>query len=228
MQQNLDLFKKNVYSQNGEDGIIQQLLVSLNITSLDNPWCVEFGAWDGKHLSNTFNLVESGGWNAVYIEADSQRFADLLETVQEFEKIIPVNAFVEYNNYSENSLTNILKTTAIPRGFELLSIDIDSFDLDIWESLDATLYNPKIVVIEINSSAVPGLLWRHTPQTQGNTFSSTIKVAEEKGYTLVCHTGNLIFVRSDLIGLVKIDNRFIKYPELLFRVVERLYINSSS
>ena len=30
---------------------------------------VEFGAWDGKHLSNTFNLIEKGA-NSVLIEGE--------------------------------------------------------------------------------------------------------------------------------------------------------------
>ena len=50
-------FKKNIYSQNGEDGILEEILKKLNIKK--NGWCCEFGAWDGKHGSNTFNLVKN-------------------------------------------------------------------------------------------------------------------------------------------------------------------------
>jgi hypothetical protein len=46
-----DNLKKNVYSQNGEDGIIDYILNK--IPDKDN-WCCEFGAWDGKYLSNTY------------------------------------------------------------------------------------------------------------------------------------------------------------------------------
>ena len=35
-------FKRNVYSQNGEDGILQELLKKLNLEK--NGWCCEFGA----------------------------------------------------------------------------------------------------------------------------------------------------------------------------------------
>ena len=67
--------RKNIYSQNGEDGVISSILAQIGTNSPENCWCVEFGAWDGKHLSNTFALVERG-WNAVYIEGDEIKFQD--------------------------------------------------------------------------------------------------------------------------------------------------------
>lgn len=43
-------FQKNIYSQNGEDGIISEILKRLNLRENENNWCVEFGAWDGHSL----------------------------------------------------------------------------------------------------------------------------------------------------------------------------------
>ena len=51
-------YKKNFYSQNGEDGIILEVLKRLKIKNKEL-WCCEFGAWDGIHGSNTFNLVKN-------------------------------------------------------------------------------------------------------------------------------------------------------------------------
>ena len=48
-------YKKNIFSQNGEDGIIEEIFKRLNDVS--DKKCCEFGAWDGKHLSNTCNLI---------------------------------------------------------------------------------------------------------------------------------------------------------------------------
>ena len=66
--------QRNVYSQTGEDGIIEKILETL---PENDKWCVEFGAWDGLHLTNTRYLVESKGYSAVFIEADKNKFLDL-------------------------------------------------------------------------------------------------------------------------------------------------------
>ena len=103
----------------------------------------------------------------------------------------------------------------MPNDFEILSIDVDSNDLAIFNEYEG---RPKIVVIEINSSIPPGILqWHNGKKFIGNSFSSTLKVAKDKGYTFVCHTGNMIFVRNDMISKLDLDESAIKYPERLFR-----------
>ena len=66
----------NIYSQNGEDGIIAEIFNRIKDKIVLTNWVVEFGAWDGKHLSNTFLLIEKG-FHAVLIESDTHRFIDL-------------------------------------------------------------------------------------------------------------------------------------------------------
>jgi hypothetical protein len=209
----LNRYQSDIYSQNGEDGVIKEIFRRLDYSEVKK-WCVEFGAWDGKHLSNTFALVENQNFNAIYIESDGTRFKDLLATSAQNSRIIPICKKISRLAGDEDSLDSILAKTSIPSDFAILSIDIDSYDLDIWESL--TNYEPLVVVIEINSSVLPGIIWRHSNTTPGNTFTATLNVAKEKGYTLVCHTGNLIFVRNDHMINLDIDKRFITFPELLF------------
>lgn len=205
-------YAKNKYSQNGEDGIVLEIARRLNISLDEHEWCVEFGACDGKHLSNTFALVEKGV-NAVYIEGDASEYENLLITSSKYPNIIPINAFVSRNADDKYSLDNLLKNTPITDDFFLLSIDIDSYDLDVWES---TSYRPKIVIIEINSAILPGIISRYSTKTPGNSFTATLNVGRIKGYELISHTGNMIFVRRDLLSHLNIEERFIQYPELLF------------
>jgi hypothetical protein len=97
-----------------------------------------------------------------------------------------------------NSLDNILSRTIIPHDFELLSIDIDGFDYQVWKSLEK--YQPKIVIIEINSSVEPSneAHIHCSGMYEGTGFQPTLELDIEKGYTFVLHTGNMIFVRNDL------------------------------
>jgi hypothetical protein len=194
------IYNKNIHSQNGEDGIIHELLKRLNINS---GWVCEFGAWDGIYLSNTFSLVEKG-FNAVYIEGDPEKYFDLVKTVVKYPNIIPLNAWVEHNQ-SENSLDNLLSKTNIPIDFDVLSIDIDSFDYQVWDSLK--IYKPKIVVIEINSSINTNNTEHiHTPgKYQGTGFRPTFNLGIKKGYKFVLHTGNMIFVRYDLFDKLDLN-----------------------
>ncbi len=211
----LNKYKKNVYSQNGEDGILLYLLKKIN--NLDKKkllWCCEFGAWDGIKGSNTFNLVKNYDFNAVYIESDKERFNDLLKTKKKYQKIITFNKFVSYKNNSLNSLDKILKKTNITKKFDILSIDIDSYDLAVWKSLKN--YYPKIVVIEINSGINPGIEQIHSLKSQGNSFTSTVNLAKKKGYELVCHTGNCIFLKREFFKKIKFKKQYIKNPKLLF------------
>ena len=165
-------FRKNFYSQNGEDGIIEKLIYDLGLEK--QLTVCEFGAWDGKFLSNTFNLIKKFQSIALLIEGDQEKF------------------------------------------FDLLSIDVDSNDLEIWEGL--INFNPKIVIIEINSSILPGIKQRHDPKKGKDqaSFTSMLEVAKKKGYFLVAHTGNLIFIQNQFKDKINLDLNLLENPEKLF------------
>ena len=194
-------FAKNIFSQNGEDGIIEELLKRLEI---NNGYVCEFGAWDGIHLSNLFNLVKKG-FNAVFIEGDNNKYTDLLKTVEKYPNITPINAFVDHND-TENSLDNLLRKTNIPIDFDILSIDIDSYDYQVWKNLN--IYKPKLVIIEINSSInTNNTEYIHNSTTcEGTGFRPMYELGIEKGYTFILHTGNMFFIRNDYFN--KLDIRY--------------------
>ena len=202
-------FRKNNYSQNGEDGVLEKIT---NLLELNNLELCEFGAWDGIHLSNTFNLIKNHGAKAVLIEGDNKKFEDLIETAKLFKNITPIQAYIDTK---ENLLDNVLSNTFLKKDFDILSIDIDSNDLEIWESLNN--YLPKIVIIEIQSHILPGIIERYNFENKTfNSFTSTVKSGANKGYTAIAHTGNLFFVRNDYLDKVKLEKDLIENNEGLF------------
>jgi len=188
-------------SQNGEDGIIKEVLKRLNITS---GWVCEFGAINGIELSNTFQLVKKG-FKAVMIEPVKQKFEGLLKTAKKYPNIIAFNKAIEYIKEFPNQLADILKETEIPKDFDLLSIDIDSFDYQVWENFEG--YSPKIVIIEAN----PYMTGEHIfgdedSEDIGKVFGAArtsipaiLKLGKSKGYTYFGLVGgNTFWIRNDL------------------------------
>ncbi|MDR3417140.1 MAG: hypothetical protein P4L83_13225 [Nevskia sp.] len=143
----LDSFKKNVYSQNGEDGLVEEILNRIRSAVTVDRWCVEFGAMDGVYLSNACNLIRNHGYRAVMIEADKSSYKKLCRNLSS-QEVIKIRRLVSFEGPS--SLENILQTTPIPIDFDFLSIDIDGCDYYILKSLQA--YRPKLICIEYNHS----------------------------------------------------------------------------
>ncbi len=185
-------FRRNIYSQNGEDGVIAEIFRRLPASV--PRWYTEFGAWDGRFGSNCYALALEG-WQGVMIEGDTTRFGRLERTARRFAgRMVAVSAFVE----SGKHLEQILESANVPRDFGLLSIDIDSFDFDILKGMDQ--YRPAVIIIEIDSSIPPGILQVWDGVTKRTTsFTSMVELGISKGYLPVCHTGNVIFVRNDLV-----------------------------
>lgn len=69
-------YQNNIYSQNGEDGIIAHIINIL--PHAEKRYCLELGAWDGKYLSNCFNLVKNFGCHCLFIEVNKIKFELML------------------------------------------------------------------------------------------------------------------------------------------------------
>lgn len=192
----------------GEDGIIEKIL---EIIPGRNNWCVEFGAWDGLHLTNTRRLILSAGYSAVLIEADSEKYKDLMVNYKDYAKNITLlNCFVGFGN--DDNLDKILGPTAIPKDFDFLSIDIDGNDYHVWERVKH--YRPKLVVIEFNHtipSEVRFIQKADATVNQGSSLLSVVELGKQKGYELVCVLRfNAFFVRAEDFPLFEIDNNTIQ------------------
>lgn len=210
----------NVYSQYGEDGILGRIIdyLDLKVASL-----CEFGAWDGKHFSNTFNLG-SGERTVFMIEGDERKYQDLLTTAEEFKFIRPVLRFVEQSG--ANALDAILNDVGCD-ALDLLSIDIDGNDLNIWKSLSR---RPKLVVIEYNPTF--GVFKEFTGSSlhcTGNSFSSINNFAMSIGYSLVSYTKtNLIFVAREYLSAKGYSWLDLEVLSILIDIDEATYMIASS
>jgi len=204
------VYCRNVYSQNGEDGILEQLLKELNITN--GTFC-EFGASNGIASSNTYNLIQHHNFSGIAIEADRSLYLECVANYQSYPNVQVYHGFVLYNdkNYDLNAW---LKRGNLPYDFDVLSIDIDYEDYYVWENL--TEFNPKIVIFETNPyrdpvyEELPGKpsneynldplkLWFPNRIACGCSFMSGVRLGLQKGYIPVSYTGNITFVRKDLI-----------------------------
>lgn len=189
---NLLLSKSDIFSQNGEDGIIAELFDRIDGNS---KICCEFGAWDGIHLSNCRNLILNG-WTAVMIEGEIKRFQDLTANYRDNPSVICVNKFVDSGH---NSLASILKDNGISQ-IDFLSIDIDGLDYEIFETLDV---KPKIICIEVNAGHNPENNVRIEREIAKNNVGQSLmiftEIGESKGYDLICYNGNAFFLRKDIV-----------------------------
>ncbi len=207
--------KKNIYSQNGEDGIIEYIFNKMNIK---NGSFIEFGAWDGKFLSNTYNLFLNKGWNGIYIEADQQKYQDLLVTFSGYrDRIDCVCAYVGFND--TDNLDTLIETHSHKREFDFVSIDVDGLDYFIFEKMNK--YLPKVICIEVNAGHHPEYPNIIPENIASNNIGQSIKVitvlAEKKGYFPLCYTGNLFLVKNEYKWLFPADIRSITdiYVEFL-------------
>lgn len=193
----LSEYEKNTFSQYGEDGVVKELLRRISEMEPLNNWCVEFGAWDGLHLSNTARLIREENYSAVFIEGNPKKHRELCRNFPET-NIIKICEFVNFEG--PTSLENILLKAEIPTDLDFLSIDIDGNDYHILKSL--SVIKPKVICIEFNAMIPNEVEYVQEPDFQinvGSSGRSIAKLGREKGYVLAYATlGNLFLVREDL------------------------------
>ena len=160
---------RNRTSQHGEDGIIGRIF-SL-FPQCATRFCVDVGAWDGKHLSNTHSLLCSSDgpstrWTGVLIEADRERFDELRALHGPLGNVC-VCEEVSCEANSNRSLSRILQrnSPALPMDLDFVSIDVDGTDYWLLHDLFEAGYRPKVVCIEFNPTMPVGVLVLHTLHT---------------------------------------------------------------
>jgi hypothetical protein len=184
-------YKKNVYSQFGEDGIIEKIFEVIGTSS---KIAIEFGAADGFILSNTARLWSTDpSWKAFLIESDDDFFQNLENNIANY----PCTALHrKVGITSEDSLEAILEKYNLPPSIDLLSIDIDGNDYHIFKTLN--FLHPRVIICEYNPTIPAHLdVYADYGNNIGCSVAALQRIAGEKGYSLVAITeSNCFFVTN--------------------------------
>jgi hypothetical protein len=198
----LNRHEHQVFSQNGEDGIIREVFRRIGV---ENRTFLEMGVGDGQVNNTTFLLSQE--WQGYWLEGDlgaittiRRDFARPLATGQL--KLLHAMATAEA---AADSLTQL----GVPEDIDLLSLDVDR---NTYWILAAVLkaFRPRVVVVEYNATYPPDLDWKaeYMPSRWWNRtsyFGASLKAYEE-----LCRVHGLALVGCDLHGV----NAFFVRQEL--------------
>jgi hypothetical protein len=202
--QSLEEVEFQVFSQRGEDGIIQYIINNIDIP---NKIFVEFGV-ENYVESNTRFLLINNNWAGLVIDGakNNVRFIKSSFVYWKYD-LTAYHSFITRENINEligryTSCTDI----------GLLSIDIDGNDYWVWEAIN--VINPRVVICEYNSIFGPdkkvsvpygdGFTRRSAHFSDlyfGASLAAFVELGEKKGYDFIgaASTGvNAFFVRKDL------------------------------
>jgi hypothetical protein len=183
----LERFGYKVYSQNDEDGIIEEIF---NRIKTGNKTFVEFGVQNG--LESNCHFLLHKGWNGLWIEGNKKAVKEIRQLFKkpiDSKRLTVVNAFIT----KENINTIIEKDGKINGEIDLLSIDIDGNDYWVWEAVKCV--RPRAVVIEYNAKFPPNFewvmeydsnhIWGGGDDNQGASLKSLELLGSKMGYQLV-------------------------------------------
>lgn len=208
-------FHKNIFSQSGQDGIIEEILKRLKI---NQGKFIEFGGWDGVHLSNCRYLALQS-WSGIFIEADQTKFLELKENYKLNHNVTALNKFVNF--VGENTIDKIAAEYDF-LDLDLLVIDIDGLDYKVLEYLEM---KPKVIVMEGGAIFSPCLQARIPDEIAQRNISQPLtvlhQIAKAKGYVPVCFFQDLYLVREDLSA------DFVSYADKAIELYADWYLGIS-
>ena len=188
-------FEKKIYSQNGEDGVIENIFNDIGFT---NKKFIEFGFHFNE--CNSRYLIEKYDFSGLFIDSN-------IPIPGEKHKID--NLFFHKEWITKDNINNIIEQY-FKGDIDFLSIDIDGIDLYVLDSIN--VINPRVICVEICASignelsvtvAYDEKFDRHDKHPSGfycgGSLKATINVMKKKGYKFVgCVAGlNAFFVRND-------------------------------
>ncbi len=195
----LTRYEMKVFSQNGEDGVIAEVLARVGTNTRT---FVEFGIGTGVEGNCVF-LADVLGWNGTFIEGRDELHRRLAVKYAANDGVQTLRHLVTAENINE-------LLAAGPHGptVDVLSIDIDGNDYWVWKAIDVV--DARVVVIEYNGSLDPrqALVQPYRPDVGwdasgffGASLGALVQLGRAKGYALV-HTEltgtNAFFVKDEL------------------------------
>jgi len=190
-----------VFSQNDEDGILQEIFDRIGTTTKK---FVEFGVQDGLECNSHYLLHK--GWTGLWLEGSEPFYRQIQE---KFAPVIAEGALkTDCVFITRENINEVLEKNGVQGEIDFLCIDVDGNDYHIWKAVSRV--TPRVVCMEYNGKFPPDCEWVMPYSSghvwQGNdcfgaSLKSLEKLGREKGYQLVGTnlTGvNAFFVREDL------------------------------
>jgi hypothetical protein len=212
-----------VFSQWGEDGIIQYLLERVPV---ERPVFVEFGV-ENYTESNTRFLLTNNQWRGLVIDGSAEN----IDYIRRDPIYWATNLKAECAFVAKDNINELLSSNGIVGDIGLLSVDIDGNDYWVWQAIDTI--SPRIVICEYNSQFGPtaevttpydAAFVRDTAHFSkiyyGGSIRALCSLAVRKGYSLVASNSagnNVFFVRNDLIGSLPVLSPEQAYRRAQFR-----------
>jgi hypothetical protein len=191
--------ESRVFSQNGEDGVIGEVLRRIGVVERH---FVEIGASDAAE--NCTRRLAEDGWSGLWIEADGA-------SATKARQVAGGRVSVLHSRVSRANVVTLLQANGVPPEPDVFVVDIDGDDLGV---LRASLgsFRPRLVVSEYNGAFGPEATWAIDPEEvthwdgtfrHGASLRAICDVVDPLGYRLVyCESNgvNAFFVRADLCG----------------------------
>lgn len=194
-----------VFSQFGEDGILQYLIRQLNLQGEEQVF-IEFGVADYEE-SNTRFLLMNDNWRGLILDGSRTNIAHVKRQPWYWRyDLTAVCAFVTAEN-----IDKLIADAGFAGKLGILSVDLDGNDYWVWQAIECV--RPAIVVIEYNSlfgpdlpvtvPYVPMFIRREAHFSNlywGASLAALADLAARKGYVCVGSNSagnNAFFVRAD-------------------------------
>lgn len=203
----------SVFSQWGDDGIIQYLIHTIGIT---NKTFIEFGVENYREANTRFLLINNN-WKGLVIDGSEKNIQFIKKDAISWN--YSLNAVAKF--ITKENLNSLIENNGFKGEIGILHIDVDGNDYWLWECLNVV--NPEIVIMEYNSvfgnKAAISVPYKADFYVTNEHFSNlyfgaSLKAMEhlaiKKGYTLVgsnSNGNNAYFVRNDRMnGLQKMTS----------------------